>query len=140
MWPSCLRRVYARIPPVLFSIRNCPTFMSRTRVGLWGPEVIAYNPYLMHLNFLSRSHWHCRRGVLLGGGGRSTEEFAPVPNEKAPDHFKVRLDTTKGPVLIQVEREWAPIGADRFYTLVKTSTPTATASSGWCRTSSSSSD
>ena len=29
MWPSCLRRVYARIPPVLFSIRNCPTFMSQ---------------------------------------------------------------------------------------------------------------
>ncbi len=58
-------------------------------------------------------------GACSSGGG-SKEELAPVPNEKAPDHFKVRFDTTKGPVLIQVERDWAPIGADRFYTLVKT--------------------
>ncbi|HEY3839407.1 MAG TPA: peptidylprolyl isomerase [Bryobacteraceae bacterium] len=55
-----------------------------------------------------------------GGGGTSTEEFAPVPNEKAPDHFKTRFETTKGNILIQIERDWAPIGADRFYTLVKT--------------------
>jgi peptidyl-prolyl cis-trans isomerase A (cyclophilin A) len=60
-------------------------------------------------------------GACSGGGGKSsTEEFAPVPNEKAPDQFKVRFETTKGNILIQVEREWAPIGADRFYTLVKT--------------------
>lgn len=59
-------------------------------------------------------------GACSGGGGGSTEELAPVPNEKAPDHFKVRFDTSKGPIVIQVEREWAPIGADRFYTLVKT--------------------
>ncbi len=60
-------------------------------------------------------------GACSGGGGTSsTEEFAPVPNEKAPDHFKVRFDTSKGNILIQVERDWAPIGADRFYTLVKT--------------------
>jgi peptidyl-prolyl cis-trans isomerase A (cyclophilin A) len=55
-----------------------------------------------------------------GGGKTSTQEFAPVPNEKAPDQFKVRFETPKGNILIQVEREWAPIGADRFYTLVKT--------------------
>ena len=55
-----------------------------------------------------------------GGGGGSTEELAPVPNEKAPDQFKVRLETSKGPILIQVQRDWTPLGADRFYTLVKT--------------------
>jgi peptidyl-prolyl cis-trans isomerase A (cyclophilin A) len=55
-----------------------------------------------------------------GGGKSSTEEFAPVPNEKAPGQFKVRFETTKGNILIQVQRDWAPIGADRFYTLVKT--------------------
>ena len=55
-----------------------------------------------------------------GGGGTSSEEFAPVPNEKAPDHFKVRFDTSKGNILIQVERDWAPMGADRFFNLVKT--------------------
>ena len=40
-------------------------------------------------------------------------------NEKAPETYKVRLDTTKGPVVIEVTRAWAPNGADRFYNLVK---------------------
>jgi peptidyl-prolyl cis-trans isomerase A (cyclophilin A) len=39
--------------------------------------------------------------------------------EKAPATYKVRLDTSAGPVVIQVTREWAPLGADRFYNLVK---------------------
>jgi peptidyl-prolyl cis-trans isomerase A (cyclophilin A) len=37
----------------------------------------------------------------------------------APAEFKVRFDTTKGPVVIEVHREWAPNGVDRFYELVK---------------------
>jgi peptidyl-prolyl cis-trans isomerase A (cyclophilin A) len=40
-------------------------------------------------------------------------------NEKAPDTYRVRLDTSAGPVVIQVTRDWAPLGADRFYNLVK---------------------
>lgn len=40
-------------------------------------------------------------------------------NEKAPDTFKVTFDTSKGPVVIQVHRAWAPVGADRFYNLAK---------------------
>ena len=36
----------------------------------------------------------------------------------APDQFKVRLDTTKGAIVIDVHRDWAPHGADRFYELV----------------------
>ncbi len=40
-------------------------------------------------------------------------------NEKAPATYKVRLDTSAGPVVIQVTRDWAPLGADRFYNLVK---------------------
>jgi peptidyl-prolyl cis-trans isomerase A (cyclophilin A) len=39
--------------------------------------------------------------------------------EKAPDTFKVRLVTTKGEVVIQASRSWAPYGVDRFYNLVK---------------------
>jgi peptidyl-prolyl cis-trans isomerase A (cyclophilin A) len=44
---------------------------------------------------------------------------AVLADERAPDHFHVRLDTTKGPIVIDCVREWAPLGADRFYTLVK---------------------
>jgi peptidyl-prolyl cis-trans isomerase A (cyclophilin A) len=36
----------------------------------------------------------------------------------APSVFRVRLDTTKGPIIIEVHRDWAPHGADRFYKLV----------------------
>ena len=36
----------------------------------------------------------------------------------APADFRVRLDTSKGPIVIQVHRAWAPNGADRFYELV----------------------
>src|SRR5436305_4538576 len=32
--------------------------------------------------------------------------------------FSVRLDTSKGPIVIAVHREWAPHGADRFLELV----------------------
>lgn len=46
---------------------------------------------------------------------------APPTVEKAPAQYKVRLVTTKGDIVIQVERDWAPIGADRFYDLVKAS-------------------
>src|SRR5258708_22891115 len=38
---------------------------------------------------------------------------------KAPEVYKVKLTTTKGDVIIQVNRAWAPIGADRFYNLVR---------------------
>jgi len=40
-------------------------------------------------------------------------------NETAPSTFRVNFDTTKGPILIEVTRDLAPIGADRFYNLVK---------------------
>ena len=39
--------------------------------------------------------------------------------DKAPDHFRVRFETTKGPFVIEVTRAWAPRGADRFYNLVR---------------------
>jgi len=38
---------------------------------------------------------------------------------KAPETFKARFETTKGLFVIEVRREWAPHGADRFYNLVK---------------------
>jgi peptidyl-prolyl cis-trans isomerase A (cyclophilin A) len=40
-------------------------------------------------------------------------------NERAPASYKVKFDTTKGVFVVEVKREWAPNGADRFYNLVK---------------------
>jgi peptidyl-prolyl cis-trans isomerase A (cyclophilin A) len=36
----------------------------------------------------------------------------------APADFRVRLETSKGAIVIAVHRDWAPRGADRFYELV----------------------
>jgi len=36
----------------------------------------------------------------------------------APPDYRVRFETTKGPIVIGVHRAWAPRGADRFYELV----------------------
>jgi peptidyl-prolyl cis-trans isomerase A (cyclophilin A) len=39
--------------------------------------------------------------------------------EQAPPVYRVDVDTSKGPFVIEVHRDWAPNGADRFYNLVK---------------------
>ena len=39
--------------------------------------------------------------------------------ETAPESFQVRFETTKGDFVVDVTRDWAPNGADRFYNLVK---------------------
>ena len=39
--------------------------------------------------------------------------------EQAPPVYKAKFDTTKGAFVIEVQRDWAPNGADRFYNLVK---------------------
>lgn len=38
--------------------------------------------------------------------------------ETAPDVFQARFETSKGDFVIEVHRDWAPNGADRFYNLV----------------------
>jgi peptidyl-prolyl cis-trans isomerase A (cyclophilin A) len=46
-------------------------------------------------------------------------DFPANLNEKAPATFKAKFDTSKGVFVIEVNRDWAPNGADRFYNLVK---------------------
>lgn len=39
--------------------------------------------------------------------------------EKAPEYFKARFETTKGNFDIEARREWSPDGVDRLYQLIK---------------------
>ena len=39
--------------------------------------------------------------------------------EQAPAVFKAKFTTTQGDFVVEVTRAWAPLGADRFYNLVK---------------------
>jgi peptidyl-prolyl cis-trans isomerase A (cyclophilin A) len=81
-------------------------------------------------------------GAAFAGGCRRAETPAPSPSpttavatpaptplpvildpsratEQAPDRFRVRFETTKGPFVLEVTRAWAPRGADRFFNLVR---------------------
>lgn len=41
------------------------------------------------------------------------------PPATPPAKYRVRFETTKGDFVVEVQREWAPLGADRFYTLCR---------------------
>ena len=60
--------------------------------------------------------------VVVAGAVFSTacsHQEAAKEAKPAPPEYKVRMQTTKGDVVILVHRDWAPIGADHFYELVK---------------------
>ncbi len=44
---------------------------------------------------------------------------SPRYERPSPPMYRVKLETGKGPILIEVHRDWAPHGADRFYHLVQ---------------------
>jgi peptidyl-prolyl cis-trans isomerase A (cyclophilin A) len=56
-------------------------------------------------------------------GKADIEVIADPSHEKmnltAPDSFKALFKTTQGEFTVEVDRSWAPNGADRFYSLVK---------------------
>jgi peptidyl-prolyl cis-trans isomerase A (cyclophilin A) len=62
----------------------------------------------------------CSIGILLAAGQGNIEKLKDPAqlNEQAPDSFRARFDTSQGAFVIAVEREWAPLAADRFYNLV----------------------
>ncbi|MEE2897639.1 MAG: peptidylprolyl isomerase [Gemmatimonadota bacterium] len=43
----------------------------------------------------------------------------PAWSEPAPDTFRAHLETTRGTFVLEVVRAWAPLGADRFYNLIR---------------------
>jgi len=54
------------------------------------------------------------------GAARAGDLSDPASlNEKAPAVYQAKFDTSKGSFVIEVHRDWAPNGADRFYNLVK---------------------
>ena len=61
-------------------------------------------------------------GQLFAAGQAAATASLKSPaslTEKAPDTYKANFDTSAGAFVVEVHRDWAPIGADRFYNLVK---------------------
>ena len=44
---------------------------------------------------------------------------APEMKRQAPEVFRVRFATSKGSIVFELHRDWAPQGVDRFYNLVR---------------------
>jgi peptidyl-prolyl cis-trans isomerase A (cyclophilin A) len=58
--------------------------------------------------------------VAQQGVARAGDVMDPASlNEQAPAVYKAKFDTSKGTFVVEVHRDWAPNGADRFYNLVK---------------------
>lgn len=51
--------------------------------------------------------------------GKAALKNPAALKETAPAIYKVKFDTSAGPFVVEVHRDWAPHGADRFYNLVK---------------------
>jgi cyclophilin family peptidyl-prolyl cis-trans isomerase len=79
---------------------------------------------------LAATSFGCSKAEPSGDGAGAAGAKAQAPagdallnpaaaTERAPDTFKAKFTTTKGDFVIQVNREWSPNGADRFYNLVK---------------------
>jgi homoserine O-acetyltransferase len=52
------------------------------------------------------------RALLLNPG-------APEFTQPAPARCRIRLETTKGDIVLDIVRDWSPLGADRFVNLVR---------------------
>ena len=59
-------------------------------------------------------------GGIVGTPDPSNPLMNPAAfDEPAPEVFRARFETSRGDFVIEVHRNWAPIGADRFFNLVK---------------------
>jgi peptidyl-prolyl cis-trans isomerase A (cyclophilin A) len=72
----------------------------------------------------SRLHLVFAAAVVVACAGPSSRQRLLEPSraefqDRAPEVCRVRLDTTKGPIVLELRREWAPHGVDRFYGLVR---------------------
>ena len=54
-------------------------------------------------------------GCSSDSGSKEEAKIGP-----APDLYKVNFDTSKGNIVVEVHRDWAPNGANHLYELVKT--------------------
>jgi peptidyl-prolyl cis-trans isomerase A (cyclophilin A) len=57
--------------------------------------------------------------IALGQATKGALSKPATLNERAPNVYTAKFDTSAGVFVIEVHADWAPKGADRFYNLVK---------------------
>src|SRR5215472_12196916 len=72
------------------------------------------------LNLLTIALILIAASIVMGQTGTNAALKNPASlKEMAPATYKVDFDTSVGAFVVEVHRDWAPNGADRFYNLVK---------------------
>jgi peptidyl-prolyl cis-trans isomerase A (cyclophilin A) len=56
----------------------------------------------------------CLAWLMTACGGKKNAQM-----KEGPAQYKVRMQTTKGDIVLLVHRDWSPVGADHFYELTK---------------------
>jgi peptidyl-prolyl cis-trans isomerase A (cyclophilin A) len=73
---------------------------------------------------MTKQHVFLALSLFLAGCGKESSDRKALldtshSSETAPETFRARFETSKGPFVIEAHRAWAPIGVDRFYYLVR---------------------
>ncbi|MFN2572587.1 MAG: peptidylprolyl isomerase [Gemmatimonadales bacterium] len=84
-------------------------------------------PYVCAIALAAVAGGACRKPAGKDGAGSAAATTPPDYHnpagsgfsQQAPDSFRARFSTTQGDFVIAVHRAWAPLGADRFYNLVR---------------------
>lgn len=58
--------------------------------------------------------------LFISGNAQILKTDAEILKLKAPDTFRAEFSTSKGNFTVEVYRNWSPLGADRFYQLIRT--------------------
>jgi peptidyl-prolyl cis-trans isomerase A (cyclophilin A) len=68
----------------------------------------------------AKTHTATKTGTKAGAAPASRNLLNPAAlRATAPAEYKVKFTTTKGDFVVEVHRDWAPNGADRFYNMVR---------------------
>jgi homoserine O-acetyltransferase len=96
---------------IIYTEDLAPTGLSAKDLGSGGSATARWPELAQGL--LARARAGLKLSWLL------LEPDAPELNQRAPEAFQVQLSTSKGEIRIEVRREWAALGVDRFYNLVR---------------------
>ncbi len=112
----------AEIKAPLFAINSADDEVNPPELGILEREIkkVARGRYiLIPTSDETRGHGTHTRAVVWKQYLVELLRISEPGTPAAPAEFRVRIDTTKGPFVIEAHRDWAPNGVDRFYHLVQ---------------------
>jgi len=112
----------ADIKAPLFAINSADDEVNPPELGIMEREIkkVARGRYiLIPTSDETRGHGTHSRALIWKPYLVELLRISEVSQALSPANFRVKVDTTKGPFVIEAHRDWAPNGVDRFYNLVR---------------------